>query len=259
MRPVIYLSNDGGILERVANGAETEEDALSFQDYSESASCRLRLGTVSSKLLVGAVAIVVIVLAIIAFTVFGSTGGDAGFSIEREGSSSALSEAPAASSSAGAAATVPAEVCVHVGGCVNAPGVYRLKEGDRVADAVASAGGMTPEAASDAVNLARVLVDGEQIIVPDASAPEGQAAGDVLGGGASSGGSPGTAQASSKVNINTATSQELQTISGIGEAKAEKIIDYREKNGPFKTVDELTNVSGIGEKTLESLRDQICV
>ncbi len=132
-----------------------------------------------------------------------------------------------------------------------------MDEGSRVADAVDAAGGMTPEAAANSINLARVVQDGEQILVASVHDLQPQEA------AAASSATPATASGqdaqNAKVNINTANSSELQTISGIGESKAKKIIDYREKNGPFRSIEELTNVSGIGDKTLESIKDAICV
>ncbi len=228
---------------------------MSFQDYAESRASRLHLGAVSPKLLVGAVVIAVVVLACVAFALLRPGADASGFAIEK---ASASSSASASSTSADAPDAPLTEICVHVGGCVGAPGVYYLAEGDRVADAIAQAGGMTAEAAPDALNLARVLTDGEQVIVASA-ADVAEAAAGAAPASAPDPASTAAAHAGGAVNINTASSQELQTISGIGEAKAKKIIDYREKNGPFKTVDDLTNVSGIGEKTLEGLRDQICV
>lgn len=230
---------------------------MSFQEYSESRFSRHHWGGVNRKLLFGAIALVVAVIACIVIGVAGSGGGESALVIE---SAHAPQAGEAQAGDEGAATPADATVCVHVGGCVNAPGVYRLDEGDRVSDAVELAGGMTPEAAPDAINLARVLVDGEQVIVAsvtDVAVPT-EGARSATGSSASS---PSGADTSpgGKVNINTATSEQLQTISGIGESKAKKIIDYREKVGPFKSVDDLTNVSGIGAKTLEGMRDQICV
>lgn len=103
-------------------------------------------------------------------------------------------------------------------------------------------------------------MDGEQIQVQ--SAEELKAANDAAASSASSapaGADASSQAASGKVNINTAESSELQTLSGVGESKAKKIIDYRQTNGPFKSIEDLANVSGIGEKTVESLRDSICI
>ena len=153
-------------------------------------------------------------------------------------------------------------VCVHVVGCVNAPGVYVCQKGARLADAVSAAGGFTEDAAADAVNLAREVTDGEQVRIPSAeeAAAQSQAPYEEASSGGSSANASATSSASDgKVNVNTATSAQLQTVSGIGEVTAQKIIDERETNGPFSSVDDLTRVSGIGEKKLASLRDYLTV
>jgi competence protein ComEA len=126
-------------------------------------------------------------------------------------------------------------------------------------DAVEMCGGLTSEASTSAVNMAMVLEDAMQVNVPtETEVANNSVAAQTT---ASSGSSSASASSSTSglVNINTATSEELQTLSGIGESKANKIITYRQQNGSFKTIDELCNVSGIGEKTLESLRQYICV
>ena len=143
------------------------------------------------------------------------------------------------------------QVVVHVAGAVASPGVVTLPAGSRVADALEAAGGATADADTDQLNLARILVDGEQVRVPhqgeDAStwaAPPGPAQ------------DAGTGTASGLVNINTASATELQSLPGIGEALAQRIVDYREANGPFTSIDELTEVSGIGPAKLEALRGE---
>lgn len=193
------------------------------------------------------------IAAIVAATSIASTGN--AFEVSKSSASDMQAEAPEGdpSDSEGSAS----EICVDVAGCVNKPGICYLAEGSRVADAVAAAGGFSDGAATAGVNQARVLVDGEQLYVPSAD----EAAASITSAGGEDGavGSGGAASANGKVNINTADSTQLQTISGIGQSKADKIIAYRNANGPFASVDELTNVSGIGEKTLESIRDSICV
>ncbi len=215
---------------------------MSFQEYAESTFREHRLGAINPKLVIGILILAIAIVLLVGYTLFQNTTAEPAFQIESNASSSA-SEA--------ATENPPAKICVHVGGCVASPGIVYLEEGSRVADAIASAGGMTEAASADSVNLARPVTDGEQIIIADStttSDPQNDP----------SQNSDTTAE-NSKVNINTATSEELQTLNGIGESKAQKIIDHREKNGLFKTIDELTNVSGIGSKTLESLRDSICV
>lgn len=140
--------------------------------------------------------------------------------------------------------TAAAAIYVHVSGAVAAPGLYVLDGGARVVDALAAAGGLTPDADEAAVNLARPLSDGEQLDVPVIGA--------VVGGGAQP---PGD----SRVNLNTAEVSDLDTLPRIGAAMAQRIIDWREANGRFTTVEDLLAVPGIGDKMLESLRDLVTV
>ena len=169
------------------------------------------------------------------------------------------------------------DLCVHVSGRVSNPGVCYLQKGARVADAIEAVGGPAQDARLDMLNLARILEDGEHISVPGEEDAEKAKSGESaayqdFGSGESASavesdvvesGNGGSGASSSsdlgKVNINTASSAQLQTLSGIGESKAGKIISYRDANGPFKSVDELTKVNGIGEKTLAAIRDAICV
>ncbi|MCI8468922.1 MAG: ComEA family DNA-binding protein [Eggerthellaceae bacterium] len=153
----------------------------------------------------------------------------------------------------------PTLILVHVGGAVAAPGVYAVPEGARVEDALAAAGGLGPDAAPDAVNRARVLADGEQVVIPtaeEAAAPAPAPVGNDARSGAPSTPAP---SGGGKVNLNTASAAELTALNGIGEATAAKIVADREARGPFSTVDDLARVSGIGPKKLESLRDAVCV
>lgn len=147
-------------------------------------------------------------------------------------------------------------VLVHVAGAVANPGVYEVIEGSRVAQAVEAAGGFAEGAASDALNLARVVADGEQIVVPTQAELEAQGGGSLGSSAASSG---ATGILNGKVNINTATAEQLDSLPGIGASTAEKIIADREANGPFVTCEDLMRVSGIGEKKYAALSEEICV
>ncbi len=142
-------------------------------------------------------------------------------------------------------------IYVHVVGCVHNPGVYAVPFGSHVVDVIERAGDFTEEADTASLNLAREVVDGEQIRVAplaDSSSPDVSTASASLG-----------INAEGKVNINYASTDELQTVSGIGEVTARKIVEEREKNGLFSSVDDLTRVSGIGEKTLEKMRSSLTV
>ncbi len=147
--------------------------------------------------------------------------------------------------------SAPAEILVHVAGAVRRPGVYALADGARVIDAVQAAGGLTRKADGTAINMARPLADGEQVLVPRRAPPGGGGAGTDPPSGTSTSGGP--------VNINTASAGELETLPGVGPVLAQRIIDYREQHGPFRTPSDLQKVSGIGPKTFESIEPHITV
>lgn len=142
-------------------------------------------------------------------------------------------------------------IAVDVEGAVKHPGLYKLKAGARIAEAVKAAGGLKKSASQGEVNLAQKLSDGEQVYIPISQGNSGSAS---AGGTGESG-----VRSDGKININRASSEELQQLSGVGESIAGRIIDYREANGNFKSVDDLTNVSGIGDARLAAIRDDICV
>ena len=190
---------------------------------------------------IGAVALVVLVVAGVGWAAFSSMRAPA-FEVHAD-------EAVAPSSSEPEAVEVKAQVCVYVTGAVANPGVYSLDEGLRVCDAVEAAGGLTEDADASTVNLARVLSDGEHIALPTKAEVETALAQ----------GSAGGAAASSLVNINTADASALETLSGVGSATAQAIISDREQNGPFSTIEDLMRVDGIGEKKFAKLKDSICV
>jgi competence protein ComEA len=144
----------------------------------------------------------------------------------------------------------PSTVLVHVAGWVRRPGVYQLGEGDRVVDAIRAAGGARRGADLGALNLAAVLVDAQQVLVPKAGEAEPPA-----------GAAPPTGSGTSQqlVNVNTASSTELEELPGIGPVLAEAIVAYREEHGPFTSVDQLEDVSGIGPVTLGEIQDLVTV
>ena len=137
------------------------------------------------------------------------------------------------------------ELLVHVAGAVRRPGVYRMRAGARVDDAVEQAGGPRRRADLSALNLAAEVQDGRQVLVP-LRPRGGQAAG---GGGAPA---PGVA-----LNLNTATVEQLDELDGIGPATAQQIVDYRESRGGFGSIEELDQVPGIGEVRMATLRDKV--
>lgn len=158
--------------------------------------------------------------------------------------------------------SVPTQVVVQVVGQVRRPGVVTLRAGTRVQDAVAAAGGALPSADLAAVNLARLIIDGEQIQVPKPgqvmSPPAGAVGASPGGGGAPAGTTAGSA-AGGVVNLNTADVGGLESLPGVGPVLAQRIIDWRTQNGRFTSVDELGEVSGIGEKVLARLRPLVTV
>lgn len=144
--------------------------------------------------------------------------------------------------------TQEAVIFVDIKGAVKNPGVYQMKAGDRVKDALDAAGGLTDEADSQKVNLAQRVEDQMVIVVPKV----GEEVTEIPAGGTSK-----EAAKDGKVNINTATVEELKTLKGVGEKKAEAIIEYRKKNGSFKTKEDLMKVRGIGKKLFESFQERI--
>ncbi|HEX9313330.1 MAG TPA: helix-hairpin-helix domain-containing protein [Actinomycetota bacterium] len=156
-----------------------------------------------------------------------------------------------------AATPSPAEVVVDVAGWVRHPGVFRFHQGDRVIDAIHRAGGAKEKADLQSINLAALLTDGEQIIVGRRGASGSGPSSSGVTSGTGSTGSGG--EAGQLVNLNTATLDELETLSGIGEVLGQRIIDYREQHGPFRTIEDLMNVSGIGDKRFADLKPYITV
>lgn len=150
-------------------------------------------------------------------------------------------------------------VLVHVVGEVASPGVVTLSAGSRVADAVAKAGGALPSADLERVNLARVVVDGEQVHLPAPGEPLLPGSGGVAGasGPAADAGSAGAAGA--PVNLNTADVAALDTLPGVGPVLAQRIVQWRQEHGRFSSVDELNEVSGIGDKLFAQLRTRVTV
>ena len=133
-------------------------------------------------------------------------------------------------------------VIAQIDGAVNNPGVYEVCDGDRVLDLVNAAGGMCDDAAIESINLAEVVADGMRYHIMTVTEYEA-----------------GLSGASAKININTATIEQLMTLAGIGESKARSIVEYREKNGLFKSVEDLLKVSGIKRGTLDKILADITI
>ncbi len=159
---------------------------------------------------------------------------------------------------------------VHICGEVMRPGVYELPEGSRVYEAVEEAGGFTQDAAADYVNLAYILEDGWKIEIPswENLETDGEGKGNGISSGISAdagwtgngtGDFGGDASGDGLVDINTATKQELITLPGVGESRAESIISYREKNGGFSRIEDIMKVEGIKDGMFAKMKDKICV
>jgi competence protein ComEA len=144
-----------------------------------------------------------------------------------------------------AARSAPAvkPLVVDVAGAVRRPGLYRLEQGARVADAIARAGGLTRRAERTAVNLAAPVADGEQVLVATHGSPAAGAAGGAA-----------TAGATGPVSLSAATAEQLDTLPGVGPVTAQKIVEYRQEHGPFTSVDGLDAIPGIGPAKLADLR-----
>ena len=209
---------------------------------------RLNLTALGKSAIIGIAALIVMV-AVFAGKNIADTATASEFEVDR-----------AQTSEAAASDDGERSIFVHISGSVKKPGLVELPKGSRVADAVNSAGGFSDDARTDSVNLARILEDGEQVYVsPDTDQAEGTA-GEPGGAGGSNAAEAGAkAPANGKVNLNTATEAELETLPGIGKSTAAKIVADRQSNGSFKSVDELTRVSGIGDKKLAAIADLVCV
>lgn len=150
------------------------------------------------------------------------------------------------------------EIIIHITGAVQTEGIVKVNEGDRIKNAIENAGGLTSDADLTDVNLAYTLKDGQKIYIPRISDTEEEI---IINeeNGPSVVVDTGIQEIIIKVNINTATAVELQTLSGIGEGTAQKIVEYRQLNGRFNTIEDIKNVSGIGDAKFESIKEYICV
>jgi competence protein ComEA len=182
----------------------------------------------------------VLVPLLVLLTVAGSRLAGVG---ANEGPSNAVPLARLSASDGPAGATTAPRLVVHVVGAVRRPGLFKLGEGARVADALARAGGPTRRADLAAVNLAAPLADGQQVVVPT-RLPPGSAP-------------PGAPATGAKVSLAVATVDQLDELPGIGPITAQKIVDWRTAHGPFRSVEDLDDVPGIGPARVEQLRDLV--
>lgn len=211
------------------------------------------------------VAIPVLVIAAVLFFWMGS--GDEEITVDSSGGDTQVVEEGAGNSSgevadgvAGTTGASSGKLYVDISGEVERPGVYEVSEGTRLFEVIEQAGGLTDEADIDSLNRAETVADGQKILIAAKGENSSGSQGTQSGSGTNSG--SGTASGTTndgKVNINTAESAELQTIPGIGPSKAARIIEYRQSNGNFSSIEDIQNVSGIGSKTFESIKDYITV
>lgn len=155
------------------------------------------------------------------------------------------------------------QIFVYVCGAVQAPGVYGLEEGARLYEAIACAGGVREDAAEESVNQAQTVADGDRLYIPTDEEVR-QGFGEFLKSGVSVGTEGAKSEgndkdSAGKVNINTASKEELKTLNGIGDTRAESILSYRELNGPFQTIEALMQVDGIKEGVFNKMKDSITV
>ena len=214
---------------------------MSFQNSAESFKAKHHLSTLKTPVLVGLCALCLVVLFLVfqgLWSAFDSQQITVIKKSESQNTTKDTSEGEPVDKKS---------FYVHVGGAVVKPGVYQVSEGSRVFDAVEAAGGFSEQADTDMSNLARVVKDGEQILIP------------IKHLAPMPGENVSVPLTQSKININTAASPELETLPGIGEATAQKIILYREQNGSFQSVEDIKKVAGIGDKKYAEIADKICI
>ena len=178
---------------------------------------------------------------------------------EREGESETESETVTLQVDDGSIDTDSAvikDIKVYVCGAVQRPDVYEISADSRIVDAVSAAGGFAIDAYPEAMNLAETVSDGSRIYVPTKEEVDALA---VVYSDTGSGSGDTTSDSTGRVNINTATLEELTTLPGIGDTRARAIIDYREQNGAFGNIEDIMQVTGIKEKSFSKIKDSICV
>lgn len=190
--------------------------------------------------------------------------GYAGYSMVQARTGPVATAAPVEVASVQAAPRTPSAtprpvIRVHVVGEVRKPGVVSLPEGARVLDAIEAAGGLTARARPGRLNLAALVTDAAQVVVGGPGSPGGSVEGGAGSSGGGSVGGGGGAAASGKVNLNTATPEQLDTLPGVGPVTAKAILSWRQQHQRFSRVEELQEIEGIGPKTFEKLKGQVTV
>lgn len=210
--------------------------------------CRKFYQTYEKQIKIAVIAIVVIT----ALLLFGGNGKNNEIVVDKTGETEAemVVEDPDLETKDEEMETPTPKLVVDISGCVKNPGVYEFEDGTRLYDVIQQAGGLTKEADLDAINQAELVTDGQKILIPEKL---------EMMDGAESTTFTQNAVSNGKININQADSTTLQEIPGIGPATADKIIQYRDANGRFQSIEDLKNVSGIGDKTFEKMKDNICV
>ncbi len=242
---------------------------MSFLESVDTPATHLHLHNPKKLLVIGLVAICVLVVTGVVITsglfaqeevtVIAHDAGDETGVQEPTMTPEELNDAPTGNNSSEVVTPSTEKICVHVGGCVVSPGVYWLDVGSRVEDALQAAGGVTESAAPDAINRARSIQDGEQILVFSSEEVEAGITQEPESRASSSSTSEATDASNMRVNINSADQSTLETLPGIGPATAQKIVAFREQQGRFTTPEDLMQVSGIGQKKFEAIADLICV
>src|SRR5829696_978685 len=194
-----------------------------------------------------------VVLVYLAMRVFGASGGGEAPAVALDGARTKPSPT--------AEGRPRGRIWVHVAGAVRRPGLYRVAADARAGAAVDAAGGVSRRADLRAINLAATVRDGQQVVVPargeQPPAVAGPAAGGSTSDGGAAGGSTAGGAARAKVRLSTATLEQLDALDGIGPTLAQRILEWRDANGGFKSVDQLREVEGIGEKRFASLREAV--
>ena len=227
----------------------------------------LKLWALQNKDKIKTVALPILVIAAVLFFWFSGKGDDVTLTDGEPDASEVQMQEEVTDSDGAAAKEVSAaagKIFVDIGGEVVAPGVYEVTEGTRLFEVINRAGGLTEEADIDVINRAETVYDGQKILIASYEETKNGKNPAGTGGGQTAGNSTGSAQGAAgtdgeKVNINTADSAELQSIPGIGPSKADRIIEYRNTQGRFNTIDDIKNISGIGNKTFESIKKYIVV